>query len=44
MSHLLISFLRFMWFIKFLDSSLFLSLSDPNGSISHNFITLQLFN
>lgn len=42
MSHLLISFLRFIWFIKFLDSSFFLSLSDPTGSIAHNFIIIYL--
>jgi hypothetical protein len=42
MSHLLISFLIFIWLIKFLDSSLFLSLSDSTGSIAHNFIIIYL--
>lgn len=40
MSHLLISSFTFIWLIKFLDSSLLLSLSDPTGSIAHNFIKL----
>jgi len=40
MSPLLIYFLRFILLIKFLDSSLLLSLSDPTGSIAHNFINL----
>jgi hypothetical protein len=40
MSHLLISFLSFIWLIKFLDSSLFLSLSDSTGSSAYNYITL----